>query len=64
MNFNSNRPPRTKFIFGAWTVIWVIASMTLSLTLFSMQFNQSVLLMHGMKEQSELLTGDSNEATR
>ena len=64
MNFNNNRPPRIKFIFGAWTVIWVIASMALSLTLFGMQFNQSVLLMDGMKEQSELLNGDSNEATR
>jgi hypothetical protein len=64
MNFNSNRPPRIKFIVGAWTVIWVIASMTLSFTLFGMQFNQSVLLMDGMKEQSELLTGGSYEAAR
>jgi len=63
MNSNSNRPPQSKLVFGAWTALWVFASMALSLSLWGMQFTQSTVLSDGMKIQSELLTGGGDEVT-
>jgi len=63
MNSNSTRPPQVKLLLGAWTALWVVASMASSLSLWGMQFTQSSVLSDGMKTQSELLTGSSNEVT-
>lgn len=64
MTFNSKKSPRVKHLLGVWTVLWVIVSMALSFSLFSLQLNQSNVLVDGMKEQTSLLTGGNNEVTR
>lgn len=60
---NSNRPPQAKLILIVWTTLWVVVSMALSLSLWRIQVTQSSVLTDGMKSQSELLTGASNEVT-
>ena len=61
MNSNSNQPPKTKLVFGVWTIIWAVASVTVSLTLWTLQFHQPTNLSEGMKAQSSLLIGGRDE---
>lgn len=61
MNLNSNKPAQTKFILGMWTALCVVTSMAVSLALWGMQFAQSSAMNDGMKVQSVLLTGGSDE---
>ncbi len=63
MNLNSNKPVQTKLVLGLWTALWVTTSMAVSLALWGMQFSQSRALSNGMKTQSMLLTGGSDEVT-
>lgn len=62
MILNNNLCPKTMNILAAWTVLWAIASVAVSLTLWTTQLDQSAVLRAGMKAQSILLVGGSDEA--
>ncbi len=61
MNSSSKKPVRVKVVFGLWTAFWVVTSMALSMTLWAIQFTQPATISNGMKSQSTLLTGGSDE---
>ena len=61
MNLYSNKPVQTKLVLGLWTALWVTTSIAVSLALWGMQLSQSSALSNGMKTQSMLLTGGSDE---
>lgn len=61
MILNNNISPKTMHIFAAWTALWAIVSVVVSITLWAMQFDQSAVLRAGMKAQSILLVGSSDE---
>lgn len=58
---NSNRVPQIGFVSVAWTALWVIVSISTSVSLWTMQLSQSSKINEGMKTQSILLTGASHE---
>lgn len=61
MNSSYNNSPKTKLIFGAWTALWLIASISVSSTLWLMQHHQAAVWTAGMKTQSTLLIGGSDD---
>jgi hypothetical protein len=62
MNSSSKKPVKVKVIFGLWTALWVVISMAFSMTLSAIQMTQPSTFSNGMKVQSTLLTGGSDES--
>lgn len=48
-------------LFKVWTTIWVVASASFTLTFWIFQSNRYDAISTGLKTQTELLQGGSNE---